>query len=264
MSTLLATGVGTALALGTGVAIAQSDDGTDEGGTATEVLDALQFNLEEERMARDLYDELGEAHDGLAPFTQIEVSEQRHHDAVAQLITLKDGTLPENEVPGEFENDEIQTMYDDWLERGLVSPEAAFEVGIELETADIAHLQSTIDEIDDEDVDRVLGHLLSASEHHLAAFEAAAAGELPDMAGTGGGRQGGPGSGMQPGDRGQGMRQGMQQGPGGADPGLQQGPGGQRGPGMGGPGAQQGQGGQHHGNGTGDCPMTTTEDADDA
>lgn len=207
-------------------------------------------------MARDLYDELGEAHDGLAPFVQIEVSEQKHYDAVARLITMKDGTLPGDEVPGEFENAEIQTMYDDWLERGLVSPEAAFEVGIELETADIAHLQSNIDEIDDEDVDRVLGNLLTASEHHLAAFEAAAAGELPDMAGTGGGRQGGPGSGMQPGDRGQ----GLQQGPGGQ--GQRQGPGGQ-GQGMQQGRAHQGQGGQQHGSGTGDCPMTATDDATD-
>ncbi|HSP60642.1 MAG TPA: DUF2202 domain-containing protein [Ornithinimicrobium sp.] len=252
MSTLLATGVGTALVLGTGVAIAQSED----DASSTDVLDALQFNLEEERMARDLYDELGEAHDGLAPFVQIEVSEQKHYDAVARLITMKDGTLPGDEVPGEFENAEIQTMYDDWLERGLVSPEAAFEVGIELETADIAHLQSNIDEIDDEDVDRVLGNLLTASEHHLAAFEAAAAGELPDMAGTGGGRQGGPGSGMQPGDRGQ----GLQQGPGGQ--GQRQGPGGQ-GQGMQQGRAHQGQGGQQHGSGTGDCPMTATDDATD-
>ena len=261
MSTVLAAGVGTALVLGTGVAIAQTGDDRDEttSSTSTEVLETLQFNLEEERMARDLYDELGEAHDGLAPFTQIEVSEQRHYDAVAGLIEMKGGTLPQDVVAGEFENDEIQKMYDDWLERGLVSPDAAFEVGIELETADIEHLQSNIDEIDDADVDRVLGHLLTASEHHLAAFEAAAAGELPDMAGTGGGRQGGPGPGMQPGDRGQGLQQGR--GPQGQ--GLQQGPGAQRGPGgqQHGPGAHQGQGGQHLGDGTGDCPMATTDDA---
>ena len=253
LSTLLAAGVGTALALGTGAALAASGDTDgDVGGTTTataEVLESLQFNLEEERMARDLYDELGEAHDGLAPFMRIEDSEQRHHDAVAKLITLKGGTLPDDVVAGEFVNDDIQAMYDEWLARGLTSPEAAFEVGIELETADIEHLRSTIDAIDDADVDRVLGHLLNASEHHLAAFEAAAAGELPAMTGDGRGRQGGPGSGMQPGERAQG-RQGMQQGPGGRGEGMQQG----RGPGM------HGQGGQHHGDGTGDCPMATTDE----
>lgn len=267
MSTLLATGVGTALVLGTGAALAASGDSDGDGTTTatttatTEVLDTLEFNLEEERMARDLYAELGEAHDELAPFTQIEVSEQRHHDAVSNLIEVKGGTVPDEGQPGEFENADIQAMYDGWLERGLVSPDAAFEVGIELEKADIEHLRSNIDEIDDADVDRVLGHLLNASEHHLAAFEAAAAGELPDMAGTGGGRQGGPGPGMQPGHRGQGG-EGMRQGPGGPGQGLQQGPGGQNGPGSHGHGAM-GQGGQRHGDGTGDCPMTTTDDAAD-
>jgi hypothetical protein len=258
MSTLLATGVGTALVLGTGVAIAQSgDDDIDDGTTTTEVLGALQFNVEEERMARDLYDELGEAHDGLAPFTQIQRSEQKHHDAVSRLIELKGGTVPGEGEPGEFENEQIQTMYDDWLERGLVSPDAAFEVGIELEKADIEHLESAIDEIDDEDVDRVLGNLLNASEHHLAAFEAAAAGELPDMAGMNGGRRGdGSGPGMRPGAGDQGMRQG----PDGQGPGRQHG---LDGPGRAlhqGPGGLAGQGGHQHGDGTGDCPMASTDD----
>ncbi len=251
MSTLLATGVGTALVLGTGAALAASGDTQHDGSPTTatnEVLETLQFNLEEERMARDLYDELGEAHDGLAPFVTIERSEQRHHDALARLITLKGGTLPEDVVPGDFENAEIQAMYDDWLERGLTSPEAALEVGIELETADIEHLRSTIDAIDDADVDRVLGHLLTASEHHLAAFEAAAAGELPAMTGDGRG-PGGPGPRMQPGQRGQGGQGG---------PGMRQGPDGHGGPGM----DARGGGGHHRGDGTGDCPMTTTDDAD--
>ena len=241
LSTLLATGVGTALALGTGAALAASGDTDGDVGASTtvtaEVSESLQLNLEEERMARDLYDGLGEAHDGLAPFVRIEDSEQRHHDAVARLITLKGGTLPGDAVAGQFVNDDIQARYDDWLARGLTSPEAAFEVGIELEMADIEHLRSTIDAIDDPDVDRVLGHLLNASEHHLAAFEAAAAGKLPAMAGDGGGRQGGPGDPGGPGRHSQGAQ------------------------GRGGPhhGAQD-QGGQHHGDRTGDCPMAATDE----
>src|SRR5690606_8394908 len=122
--------------------------------------------------------------------------------AVAKLVTLKDGTLPEEGAPGVYQDDGLQALYDDWLERGLTSPEAAFEVGVELETADIADLRSTIEEIDDADVDRVMGHLPNASPHHLQAFEAAAAGELPALTGTGG-RRGGPGAG---GVRGEGPR----------------------------------------------------------
>lgn len=244
--TLLAAGVGATLALGTGVAIAQTDG--DDATTTTEVTEALHLNLEEERMARDLYDALGEAHDGLAPFTRIEVAEQRHYDAVASLITRTGGTLPDEAEPGVYAVPEIQAMYDDWLERGLVNPEAAFEVGVELETADIEHLRSTIADIDDADVDRVLGHLLEASEHHLAAFEAAADGELPARAGADGARPGGgPGPGMTPGEPGQGRQQGHGGHRGMHDPGAGQGQG-------------AGQGGQHLRDGTGECPWATTDD----
>lgn len=182
---------------GTGAALATQDtqDGT------TDVPDALLFHLEEERMARDLYDALGEAHDGLMPFERIEVSEQRHRDAVARLITLKGGTLPAEEIPGVYENAEIQQLYDDWLARGLTSPQEAFQVGIELEIADIDHLRSTIEELDDADVDRVLGHLLSASENHLAAFEKAANRALPIEQP---GQPGDPGQPGKPGQPGQG------------------------------------------------------------
>lgn len=240
--------VGAVLAAGAGVAIAQSDD--DSGTTATtEIEETLLFTLEEERMARDLYDALGEAHDGLSPFTQIQRSEQQHYDAVAKLVTFKEGTVPEEGTPGVYQDDGLQTMYDDWLERGLTSPEAAFEVGVELETADIADLRSTIEEIDDADVDRVMGHLLSASEHHLQAFEAAAAGELPELTDMGGHR-GGPGA---DGMRGQGPR-----GHGPAEDGGRMGPGagpGERGHGSGQPGMGRGMG-----PGTGDCPAVQSED----
>jgi hypothetical protein len=249
-STLLAAGVGAALALGTGVAIAQTGDDGDDATSTAEVVETLQLTLEEERMARDLYDELGKAHDGLAPFGRIKLSEQRHYDAVSDLISAQGGTVPEAGAAGEFEDEEIQAMYDDWLERGLVSPDAALEVAVELETADIQHLRSTIEEIDDADVDRVLGHLLRASEHHLAAFEAAAAGELPDGMGRGEGPRGGPGRGMG-GRQGSEHRPGMERGQG-----WQQGAGDQRGP-----GPHQGQGRHQHADRTGGCPMTTSDDA---
>lgn len=241
---LVAAGVGATLVLGAGVAMAQNVE--DDSGT--DVVEVLQTHLEHERMARDLYDALGETHDGLAPFPRIEAAEQRHHDAVTRLITLKDGTPSADVEPGAYADAEIQAWYDDWLERGLVSPQAAHEVGVELEKADIEHLRSTIDAVDDADVDRVLGHLLEASEHHLAAFEAAADGELPDMA-----------------DQRQGQGQGGQRGPGTgqhAQRGPQSGaPGAHRDGAANGPGAHQGQGnGRHLGDGTGDCPTVTTDD----
>lgn len=186
-ATLVAFGLGGALVLGAGAAIAQSGDapGTATTTSTSEVVDVLLVHLEEERLAGDLYDALGEAHDGLAPFERIEVSEQRHYDAIAQLLTLRDATLPTDEEPGVYADEDLQEKYDDWLERGLVSPAAAYAVGVELETADITALRSDIEAFDDDDVDRVLGHLLDASQHHLAAFEAAAVGERPGRMGGG-------------------------------------------------------------------------------
>lgn len=188
----------------------------------------VAFMREEERMARDLYTALDAHYEGLAPFSNIKVSEQRHHDAVGRLIDAYGLEDPSAGLePGEYEYAELQDLYDGWLERGLTSQDEAFMVGVELETADIADLQAAIDQIDDARIDRVLGNLLNGSEHHLAAFEAAAAGELPECDGPC------DGTGMQ-------QRQGQKKGPGKGQQGQRQGM------------------GQH--DGTGDCPFATGQD----
>lgn len=180
----------------------------------------VAFIREEERLARDLYTALDAHHDGLAPFSMIKNAEQRHFDAAGRLIDIYHLDDPsEGAEAGEYAFDELQERYDGWLERGLKSEQEAFTVGVELETADIADLEKMIADIDNAQVDRVLGHLLQGSEHHLGAFTKAVNGELPAGAG---------------------MRQGPngQNGPGMRGPGLR-GPG-MRGPGMGGTGQEQG------------------------
>ena len=180
----------------------------------------VAFIREEERLARDLYTALDAHHDGLAPFSMIKNAEQRHFDAAGRLIDIYHLDDPsEGAKAGEYAFDELQERYDGWLERGLKSEQEAFTVGVELETADIADLEKMIADIDNAQVDRVLGNLLQGSEHHLDAFTKAVNGELPAGAG---------------------MRQGPngQNGPGMRGPGLR-GPG-MRGPGMGGTGQEQG------------------------
>ena len=175
----------------------------------------VAFIREEERLARDLYTALDAHHDGLAPFSMIKNAEQRHFDAAGRLIDIYHLDDPsEGAEAGEYAFDELQERYDGWLERGLKSEQEAFTVGVELETADIADLEKMIADIDNAQVDRVLGHLLQGSEHHLDAFTKAVNGELPAGAG---------------------MRQGPngQNGPGMRGPGL-------RGPGLGGTGQGQG------------------------
>ena len=110
-------------------------------------------------------------------------------------------------------------------------------MGIELERADIADLKTAIADTDESDVKTVLSGLLVGSRHHLAAYTAAASGQLPA-----------PGTGMGPGrwDR---------QDPDAVAPGNGMGPGNGIGPGNGMGNRTDGDAGPggwgHHG---GDCP----------
>lgn len=181
----------------------------------------LQFMREEERMARELYQAFADKYDDAAPFKNIVKSEARHYDAVGVLLDRYDVTDPsEGKAAGTYAFPEIQKLYDGWLADGNVSLDAAYDVGVELETADIADLKAAINEHTEADVDRVLGNLLKGSEQHLTAFQAAADGKvLGTQDGTGqmnrwGGsdeRPNGLGNGA---GKGQSQNQGQNQGPG--------------------------------------------------
>lgn len=187
--------------------------------------DTLLLMADEERMARDLYIALGEKYPDANQFENIAASEQRHYDATLRLLEAYDLDKP-SETPGEYQNEEVQDLYDGWLAEGSRSVEAAYQVGVELETLDIADLKEAIEESDNDDLDQVYGHLLTGSEHHLAAFEAgsdwvpgaAQAGDRGQGKGQRmGERQGGqPGKGQQgQGQQGQGRMGGQADGQGG-------------------------------------------------
>ncbi len=127
--------------------------------------------VDEERMTRDLYQALGDKYPGAAQFEHIVTSEQRHYDATLRLVEAYGLDKPA-ETPGTYDNAEVQRLYDGWLAQGQASAEAAYQVGIDLETEDIADLQAAIEESDNTDLDRVYGHLLTGSENHLEAFRA--------------------------------------------------------------------------------------------
>lgn len=139
----------------------------------------LQFMREEERMARDLYKAFADTYDDAAPFANITRSEDRHYDAVGVLLDRYDVTDPSaGKAAGTYAFPEIQKLYDGWLAEGNASLAAAYGVGVELETADIADLKAAVNEHTEADVDQVFGSLLNASEHHLAAFQAAVDGKV--------------------------------------------------------------------------------------
>lgn len=196
-----------------GVAVAQSGAAAPGSGVtltqATNDAALLAYNREEERMARDLYQALAEHYDGAAPFAMITRSEQMHWSAVGALLTTHGITDPSAGLAaGSYADPAIQALYDGWLQRGLTSLDAAYQVGVELEKRDIADLDSAIARTTLADARQVLTNLRTASERHLAAFQAAASGQTP-LPGAGQGA----GQGM-----GAGERAGMGRHEGGAGP----------------------------------------------
>ncbi len=202
--------------------VAQVAVAADDDAVAT-----LAFNRDEERMARDLYTLFADTYDD-GPFAMIARSEQQHFEAVGGLLETYgiDDPAAGHEA-GEYADPAVQDLYDSWKAQGLESLDAALQVGVELEERDIADLESSLDEIDQADVQTVLSRLLAASQNHLRAFTAWVDGDRTGMgSGMGGGMGwGGNGSGgMGPGHRGAGGGYGS-----GADDDTDRGPGSGRG-----------------------------------
>jgi hypothetical protein len=130
----------------------------------------LLFMIEEEKMARDVYEYLYAKWE-LKIFDNISRSEQQHMDAVKTLLDkyqlAYSSTLEER---GRFENAELQALYDALIASGESSVVEALEVGKLIEETDIQDLQALIEEVP-EDVASVYQNLLEGSYNHLSAFE---------------------------------------------------------------------------------------------
>ncbi len=216
----------------------------------------LAFMREEERVARDLYQAFFDMYDGARPFSRIVNAEQQHYDQVGNLLVTYGIADPSAGLSaGTYSNQALQELYNTWYAAGSASLEAAYQVGVDLETRDIADLEDAIAATGTDAVKVVFERLQAGSENHLTAFTNAVNGQI----GTGI-KAGNPqGNGQRAGMAGQGMGRGGQgqQGAGlgtGAPQGQQagrQGTGSQN-------GTQQGprDGSGPLGDGSGICPVT--------
>ena len=152
----------TLLTAGTASAATLSDD----------TVEMLQYMVAEEKLARDVYTVLGDEYD-VAAFDNIARAEARHMSSVRVLLDrygITDPTIGDD--AGQFDDTTLQALYDDLVEKGLTSISSAADVGITIETVDIADLDDAIATTDAADITRVLQNLRSGSENHLAAFTA--------------------------------------------------------------------------------------------
>ena len=132
--------------------------------------DGLSFIIEEEKVARDVYLALGKSWNERV-FKNIAKAEQKHMDALITLFSQYDMETPTTiEDEGVFENEELQKLYDDLVQRGNISLLDALEVGVLIEETDIADLEELLEAGVPTDFERTYNNLLRGSNKHLSTF----------------------------------------------------------------------------------------------
>ncbi|MGB5227631.1 MAG: DUF2202 domain-containing protein [Eudoraea sp.] len=130
--------------------------------------DALLFMMEEERLAKDVYDRLFAVW-GINQFENIAKSEQSHMDAVENL--LKQYNLPYTILDaGTFQNTDLQAAYDILVAQGEVNIIGALTSGATIEDLDIYDLEEWMTKIENAEVLNVFTKLQCGSRNHLRAF----------------------------------------------------------------------------------------------
>ncbi len=124
----------------------------------------------EEKLARDVYIMMGDLWE-YEVFLKIQVSEQKHMDAIKRLLVRYNVPDPlTSDSVGVFPDPQFQLLYDQYIQQGSQSLEQALLAGQAIEELDIADLTYQLTFVDNQDIIRVYQNLKAASENHLAAF----------------------------------------------------------------------------------------------
>lgn len=130
----------------------------------------IMFMREEEKLARDVYLVLNESSPHRV-FQNIAESEQKHTDAILHLIDFYNLDDPaEGKGIGEFENQELQHLFDYFILKGEECLDSALVVGAIIEETDILDIEELKEATDVKNIIQVYGNLLSGSENHLRAY----------------------------------------------------------------------------------------------
>ena len=130
----------------------------------------LKYMLEEEKMARDVYEFLDDQWN-LRVFNNIKQSEQQHMDMVEYLLNSYKVSYDLSDERGVFYNEKLQNLYNDLIEKGSKSEYDALEVGKTIELVDIEDLENAVNQTTNSEIRDVYSRLIFASNNHLRAFE---------------------------------------------------------------------------------------------
>ncbi len=157
------------LALIAGVGFAPSANAATKPTTAQKL--QLQYIVEEEKLARDVYTYLA-ANVTTQKFSNIARSEQTHMDQIAAVLkTYKIFNPTLNRAPGVFRDARLQALYNDLIAKGSVDYLSAMGVGVAIEELDISDLAKMLKSSMPADMKLALDNLMRGSVNHLAAFK---------------------------------------------------------------------------------------------
>ncbi|MCG8427584.1 MAG: DUF2202 domain-containing protein [Chromatiales bacterium] len=129
----------------------------------------LLYLREEEKVARDVYD-LMYLLWGLPAFDNISAAEQRHMDAVLQIIDRYGLIDSAHSQPGIFNNPELQALYDSLVAQGEQSLIEALLVGALIEEVDLQDLNEMMASTDNGTLMGLYKKLHCGSRNHLRSF----------------------------------------------------------------------------------------------
>lgn len=131
-------------------------------------IDNLLFMRQEEKLAADVYSVLYDQW-GLRPFANIEQAELTHQAEVSAVLASLGIEDPIDALaPGEFIDPALQDLYDDLVQRGMISAQEALMVGALIEEVDIADLRQRASAVPE--IDALYARLEAGSNNHLRAF----------------------------------------------------------------------------------------------
>lgn len=133
-----------------------------------EIADLL-FLREEEKLARDVYLNSYDLY-GLQIFKNISNSEQQHMDSVLELLNTYNLEDPASEIRGEFNNSDLQSIYDSLVEKSNISLLEALKVGNTIEDLDINDIAENEERTSKSDLLTVYALLKCGSRNHLRSF----------------------------------------------------------------------------------------------
>ncbi|HOG15609.1 MAG TPA: DUF2202 domain-containing protein [Candidatus Absconditabacterales bacterium] len=137
-----------------------------------EQISELQFIIEEEKLAQDIYQVMYDQR-GDKRFNNIIKGEINHQSVIATILEAYGLENPtEGMSAGEFKNTELQQLYDDLIVKGKTSSAEAIQVGILVEEKDIVDLENMMPLFKNHpSIIQGLQILLNGSKNHLQAFK---------------------------------------------------------------------------------------------